>query len=192
MKIDRTPLLNTFESFVRCGHGLVVGAPGVGKTYLVSELSKRLERQLVPNLHIPVDGLGDGTANEIQEALEIDKDLITKLKEEGVVGGILLLDGYDAARSEKGQRNLLEFIRRAKRELNSWNVIVVVRTYDAEKSPELKDLFPVGSVGDSNQVHCRHFVIPPLDEIEIQTLAEESPNLLEAYSTASVAQKARD
>ena len=185
MKINRTSLLNTFEGFVKSGHGLVVGPPGVGKTYLVSELSERLEQQSIPNLQIAVDTLGDGTSTAIQEALQIDKDLITKLKEEEVAGGVLLLDGYDAARSEKGQRNLLEFIRRAKRELSSWTVIVVVRTYDAEKSPELNDLFPAGSSGFSGQIHCRHFVIPPLEEFEIQSLATRSPNLLSAYETAT-------
>lgn len=187
MKIDRSKLLTALESFARSGNGLVVGGPGAGKTYLIGELSKRLEQEKVPNLQIAVDALGDGTDREIREALDLDTDLLSKLQSEEVREGVFLVDGYDAARSEKTQRNIFELIRKAVQELTSWNVIVVVRTYDAQKSPELGDLFPSGSGMDRGDlsIPCRHFVIPPLEEIELRSLDEDSPHLLKAYTAAS-------
>ncbi len=187
MRIDRSALLAALESFARSGGGLVVGSPGAGKTYLVSELSKRLEQQEVPVLQVAVDALGEGSDAEIQQALDLDTDLISKVLGEDIRGGVLIIDGYDAARGEKTQRNILQLIGRAVRELTSWNVIVVVRAYDARKSPELGDLFPPPSEvrdGDSS-IASRHFVIPPLAETEIGTLEQESPRLMQAYASAS-------
>lgn len=187
MKIDRSALLNSLESFVQSGSGLVIGGPGAGKTYLVSQLSKRLEEQNQPNLYIAVDALGEGTSTEIREALELEMDLIPALQREGIDDGILIIDGYDAARNERAQRNILELIRRAKQELASWRIIVVVRTYDAQKSPELSDLFALnaGSTHGNPSPPCRHFLIPALERHEIESLERDSPALLRAYAVAS-------
>jgi hypothetical protein len=187
MKIERNALLTSLASFARSGSGLVIGGPGAGKTYLVSELSKMLEQEGMPNLQISVDALGEGTDSEIQEALELDTDLVSALENEPVNEGILILDGYDAARNERTQRNILELIRKAKVRLLSWRVIVVVRTFDAQKSPELGDLFlsDLDASSGYDSVPCRHFVIPPLDQEEIRSLEEDSPRLFKAYSSAS-------
>ena len=187
MKIDRSALLNSLESFVQLGSGLVIGGPGAGKTYLVSQLSKRLEEQNLPNLYIGVDALGEGTSAEIREALELETDLIPSLQREGIDEGVLIIDGYDAARNERAQRNILELIRRAKQELASWRIIVVVRTYDAQKSPELSDLFPLnpGPTRGKQTSPCRHFLIPALEPHEIESLGRDSPALFRAYAVAS-------
>ena len=152
-----------------------------GKTYLISQLSKMLERDDVPNLQIAIDALGEGTDPEIQAALELDVDLISMLEGESVNEGILIIDGYDAARNEKTQRNILELIRKARVRLLAWNVIVVVRTFDAQKSTELADLFlpSSGMVSGQGSIPCRHFIILPLDQAEIGSLEEDSPGLLE-------------
>jgi hypothetical protein len=187
MKIDRSALLNSLESFVQLGSGLVIGGPGAGKTYLVSQLSKRLEERNQPNLYVAVDALGDGTAAEIREGLELETDLIPALQREGIDEGILIIDGYDAARNERVQRNILQLIRRARQELTNWRIIAVVRTYDAQKSPELADLFPIdaGTTSGKTALGCRHFLIPALEPAEIESLNRDSPALLKAYAVAS-------
>ena len=103
-------------------------------------------------------------------------DLIDKLKSITVLGkkGILLFDAFDAARDEQTRKHFLHRIRRTIYELSeSWNVVVAVRTYDAQKSQELLDLFGNFDNNDSPQydskgILCRHFTIPPLNENEIR------------------------
>jgi hypothetical protein len=186
MKIDRVERLNMLRGFAQEGSGLIIGRPGVGKTYLVSELSKILEQDNVPTLQIAVDMLGEASDTEIREALELPKNLVPFLQEE-TNRGILIIDGYDAARNEAAQRNILSLIRESRQKLPHWNVLVVVRTYDAQKSPELADLFPPGSpkAESSPVVQCRHLVIPALNDVEIRTLQDNAAELLSIYASAS-------
>src|SRR5215212_973244 len=178
MKIDRTRLLDALERFAFAGNGVVVGAPGVGKSYSLVSLRRRLRSKSIPHLFLAIDQLGSGTEEELRSELAYQGDLIGKLRMElersGGGRGLLIIDAFDAARSDVKQRNFLRIIRQAVKELRgSWNVIVSVRTYDAERSQELLDLFSERS-GDvpaslyrENRIPCRHFKIPLLDETEV-------------------------
>ncbi len=175
MKIKREKLLNDLQDFATRGNGVIIGSPGVGKTYLLKELYRSLESLGIPELILPIDQLGDGTDKTLREELSYEGDLIERLKSIPVLDqkAILLFDAFDAARDEQTRRNFLRLIQRAVLELKeSWNVVVTVRTYDAKKSQELLDLF--GNPDDvdliqykSTDILCRHFTIPSLNENEI-------------------------
>ena len=171
MKIKRKQLLNDLQDFASRGDGVIIGSPGVGKTYVLKELRQRLKANEVPHLLLRIDQLGDGTAETLQQELSYKGDLIEKLKSIPVSGknAILLFDAFDAARDEQTRKRFLNLIGRAIRELVKWNVVVTVRTYDAKKSQELLDLF--GSPGDteyqSENILCRHFTIPIFNPDEI-------------------------
>lgn len=171
MKIERKHLLNDLQDFASRGDGVIIGSPGVGKTYVLKELRQRLKSTGRPHLLLRIDQLGNGTAETLQETLSYKGDLIEKLKSIPVSGknAILLFDAFDAARDEQTRKRFLNLIGRAIRELVKWNVVVTVRTYDAKKSQELLDLF--GSPNDleyqSKDIPCRHFTIPPFNENEI-------------------------
>ncbi len=171
MKIERKQLLNDLQDFASRGDGVIIGSPGVGKTYVLKQLRQRLKANEVPHLLLRIDQLGDGTAKTLQQELSYKGDLIEKLKSIPVSGknAILLFDAFDAARDEQTRKRFLNLIGRAIRELVKWNVVVTVRTYDAKKSQELLELF--GSPGDtkyqSEDISCRHFTIPILNPDEI-------------------------
>ena len=64
---------------------------------------------------------------------------------------------------------------------------MTVRTYDAEKSPELLDLFGYPDDTDQTQyrskdIRCRHFKIPPLNEDEIRQTFDQIPHLESIYN----------
>ena len=193
MKIKRGKLLKDLQNFVLRGDGVVIGSPGVGKTYLLKELRQSLKSDGILHLLLPIDQLGEGTDEDLQRELSYEGDLIEELKAVPVSDkkAILLFDAFDAARNEQTRRRFLNLIRRAIQELNGlWNVVVTVRTYDAEKSQELLDLFGNSYDTDLTQYHskgilCRHFTIPPLNEAEIRQAFDQIPYLESIYKSGS-------
>ena len=190
IKINREKLLNELLNFASEGHGIIIGSPGVGKTYLVKELRRNLKSSGAPHLLLPIDQLGDGTEEILRQELHYEGDLIKRLKSISTSRrkSILLFDAFDAARDENTRRRFLRLIQRAIRELKgSWNVVVTVRTYDAMKSQELLDLFgnPDDTEHQSEDILCRHFTIPPLNEDEIRQVFEKIPALEAIYNSAS-------
>ena len=193
MKINREELLNDLQHFASQGNGVIIGSPGVGKTYLLKELRQSLKSDETPHLLWRIDQLGDGRSETLQEELSYEGDLIEKLKSVPASREkyILLFDAFDAARNEQTRKRFLYLIQRAVHELKeSWNVIVTVRTYDAKKSQELLDLFSNPYDTDLPQYHskdilCRHFTIPPLNEDEIQQAFNQIPHLESIYQSGS-------
>ncbi len=192
MRIDRATLLADLHRFVSADSGVIVGGPGVGKSYLLGELAEQLDARSTPYLLLMIDTLGDVSEADLRRELGYGGlDLITSLAEPdlGEENGILIIDGYDAARNEQTQKNTLELIRRARHELrDKWNVVVSVRTYDAKKSPELLDLFRKGAVGSEladAAIPCRHFVIPAFDDMDLEQLHTTSPELSKILDAAT-------
>lgn len=174
MKINRKKLLKDLQDFASRGDGVIIGSPGIGKTYVLKELRQSLKSAGIPHLLLRIDQLGDGTDKTLREELSYEGDIIEKLKSIHVSGknAILLFDAFDAARDEQTRKRFLILIQRTIRELVKWNVVVTVRTYDAKKSQELLDMF--GSTDESvplnyqtKDILCRHFTIPPFKEDEI-------------------------
>ena len=190
IKINREKLRNDLQDFALRGNGVIIGSPGVGKTYLLKELRQNLKSNGIPHLLLPIDQLGDGTDEDLQRELSPGGDLIAKLKSIPVSDqkAILLFDAFDAARDEQTRKRFLRLIRRAIQELEGrWNVVVTVRTYDAKKSQELLDLF--GSLDDTNYsegILCRHFEIPPLSADEITQVFDQIPYLESVYNDGSL------
>ena len=193
MKINRQKLLNNLQDFASEGNGVIIGSPGIGKTYLLKEFRQRLKSAEILHLLLPIDQLGDGTDKDLQQELSLEKDdLIEELKfiPDLDKKAILLFDAFDAARNEQTRKRFLHLIRRAIQELDKWNVVVTVRTYDAKKSQELLDLFGNPYDNDLDEYHtegilCRHFTIPPLNEDEIRQAFDQIPNLESIYESGS-------
>ncbi len=195
MKINRDQLLNELEKFSLNGNGVVIGRPGVGKSYLLIQLNQMLKEKGIPNLILPIDQLGDGTESELQNELSYEGDLISWLIKIGSYfdsgPGVILFDAFDAARSEETRRRFLKIIQRAVRELKGiWHILVTVRTYDAKKSQDLLDLFRRPSDSDPKEysekdILCRHFSIPLLSEKEIEQVFDQIPNLDSIYKAGS-------
>ena len=190
IKIDREKLSNDLQDFASRGNGVVIGSPGVGKTYLLKELHQHLKSAEIPHLLLPIDQLGDGTAQDLRDELLYKGDLIDRLKSIPIPDkkAILLFDAFDAARDEQTRKRFLNLIQRAIHKLSdSWNIIVTVRTYDATKSRELLDLFgnPDDTEYQSEGILCRHFTIPPFNEGEILQALNQIGCLESIYNEGS-------
>jgi hypothetical protein len=182
MNIDRSALAESLVQFARLGSGVVVGAAGVGKTYLIGRAGDLLRDSAEPVFLLPIDQLGEVTTDDLERYLAFTGDLVDRLRLEAKAfsanqHGILLIDGFDAARSDTSRRNSLDLIRRAVRELEpAWHVVVSVRRYDAQKSQDLLELFPARSDADDSEsavpgISCRHFEVPELSGPEVTVAA---------------------
>ena len=143
IRINREKLSCDLIDFMYRGNGVIIGKPGVGKTYLIREIQQHLDSSDTPHLVLPIDQFGDGTTNDWQESVLFQYDVINRLKTIPILENkpILIFEAFDASRNEQIQKFYLKLIRRAILELNNWNIIVTVRTYDAKKSRDLLKLF---------------------------------------------------
>ena len=193
IKIDRREVRHALYDFAYQDHCIVIGSPGVGKTYLLKELLNQLKTEDIPHLFLPIDLLGDSDPKEWPEGFSFQGNLIDALKSVPTSDkkGIIVFDGFDALRDDRKCKNFLILIQRAIQELKNWNVIVTVRTYDAKKSNDLLDLF--GSLDNSVQapyhiedILCRHFNIPFLEKYEILLALEQIECPIYIYENGSI------
>ena len=189
MKIQRKGLIDDLVEFARAGNGVVIGPPGIGKSYALGELRQRLKREETPHLILPVERLGEANELDIQLALQRQGDFV-QLLQSSVAGtrqhAVLVFDGYDAARGERERAGVLRLITRAVTELHdSWNTIVSVRSFDAKKSARMLRLFPSESTKGSHQTPCRSFEIPFLNDKELEQVFDQLPGVHTLYNEGS-------
>jgi hypothetical protein len=191
MKIDRTKLVSDLITFARAGSGIIVGRPGVGKSYAIAQMRDVLKQVKLPHLILPVERLGNGSDEDVRLFLKREGDFVELLKEAAGQAGsdraVLIFDGFDAARGERQREGILKLITRAVSELSdTWRVIVSVRTFDARKSARLLESFPpLASEHVSNGIKCRHIYVPPLTPEELLQAFDQNPSLKEIYRRAS-------
>ena len=145
MRIERERVLRELRRFVIGGSGVILGPPGVGKTFLLKAYCQGLIEKGVPCLFLPIDKLGANSEADLRTELGLQTDLASYLKSQDRETDhppVLVVDAFDAARSELAQRFVLGLVRRMRVALGDrWRIIVSVRTYDVKTSAALRDLF---------------------------------------------------
>lgn len=145
MKINRHDLLNELYHFALDGGGMVIGKPGIGKSYLLQQLQNKLVDNDVLCLTIKIDNAADSSDQAIEAELHLDDNWIRTLNDVELINenkAVLIFDAFDAARDENKRKGFLTQIKKAKIALKEkWNIIVSVRTYDASKSKDLEKIF---------------------------------------------------
>jgi hypothetical protein len=190
VRIDRIDLTQALDEFIAGGNGVVVGAPGSGKTHLLSALARRTRDGGRPLLFLPVDRAGIETASELRDFLGGSSDIVDYLRKfpPDHLSGVLIIDALDAARSERSRKFFLEIARTVTRLVPSWTVIMSVRSYDARRSAELEEIFPAaGGMAHAaapffdHGLRVRHIVVPPLTDDELAQAIEVTPTLATLY-----------
>ncbi|MFD1771700.1 hypothetical protein [Sphingobacterium suaedae] len=183
MKIKRQELLNELYQFALDGNGLVVGIPGIGKSYLLRQLKDVLVDNDILCFIIKIDNAYDSSDDAIAAELGIEGNWIETLSNIELRNenkAVLIFDAFDAARDEGKRRGFLTQIRKAKALLrDKWHLIVSARTYDAKKSADLMKLFSPSSSGGGYS-SARMLTIGKLKENEIKD-ASAFPNLYGFY-----------
>lgn len=171
MKIKRQELLDELYHFATMGDGMVVGLPGIGKSYMLRRLKENLVSKDILCFIIKIDNTYDSSDEAIAVELGIQGnwiDILNSIELRNENKAVLIFDAFDAARDEEKRRGFLTQIRKAKAHLNrKWNIIVSARTYDAKKSSELLKLFSPSGYGNEF-TNVRKLTINELNENDLQ------------------------
>jgi len=182
-------------TLVKKGHLLIIGNPGSGKTWLMTNVAKKLSNENIPNLIIRADSIQVNSISDFKRVLGINNPIEEALNY--ISGGklsILFIDALDAARSEAKQSIYRQFINLVLTRCKDWFVVASIRTYDAKHSRELLNLFPSGTTDVPQEfrltdIRYRHLYVPLLSESEINEVLEQIPSLKAVYEKASIKQK---
>src|SRR4051812_6984052 len=101
MKLDRENVSRKLREFIATGSGVLVGAPGVGKTHLLKEYCTRALDEGGTCLYLPLDKLGANSEADLEAELGLPTDLPTYLlAEEQATSSssspVLVIDAFDA------------------------------------------------------------------------------------------------
>jgi hypothetical protein len=177
--IHRRELIKQIFDFIQEANGLLVGGPGFGKSFILEELKRHCLKFNIPCHIIKINEMVNGDNAEISEELKCNGDWLTALSiitppQGSASKGVLIFDAFDTAKDERLKATILKQIRRAINDLQTWHILVSVRTYDASKSTRLLELFP--NVNIRKAISCRNIEIPELSETELsaalQSLSE--------------------
>jgi hypothetical protein len=176
VNLDRPEVTRAFREFAASGHGVLIGAPGVGKTYLLRALVHEL--QAAPDsecLFMPVDRMPFESDADLRAELDVTGDIVSFFESQTQQRhGYLIVDALDAVRGDRPRAYVLSLVRRVLARLyDSWTVILSMRTYDALRSVELDEIFAPASHAAPEPMYqmpgavCRHFYVPPLNDGDI-------------------------
>lgn len=182
MKINRNLLLDKLYEFSKSTGGMVVGKPGIGKSYLLEQLQKRLDKEDTFCLMLRIDNAYDYTDEAITAQLELGSNWIEILEKVRLNSGqkaVFIFDAFDAARDEVKRTGFIQQIKKAKTRLKSWNIVVSVRTYDASKSKDLQAIFSrnPGGYGLPYRID-----VPELTDNEVQEAVTGNEKLARLYT----------
>ena len=187
--IDRSSMIAELFNFTQLANGLITGGPGFGKSFTIEELQRYYGNCKIPCFVIKINELINCSSDEIASELGtisnwIDALLTIPFSTEKK--SLLIFDAFDTAKEETAKKAVLKHIKTAKDKLAvHWNICVSTRTFDAEKSQRLIELFP--AAGKSINIGCRHFEIPELSDIEIAKILTKRKRLRTAYNTSDKA-----
>lgn len=166
--IERKTLVEDIFSFIQIANGILVGGPGVGKSFTIEQLQKLCKIKKVPCFIVRINELLYATDDELNKEFKTNGYWINAFKKIPIKDGfkgILIFDAFDTAKDEKLKSAVLKQIKDAIFELKAkWNILVSARTFDVAKSSRLLELFP--QINQIKPLSCRYIEIPELSEYE--------------------------
>ena len=176
--ISRDELYSVLEKSIKNDDLLVVGMPGVGKTYSMELMAQKFIDDGYEVFYLEADKYISSTIVEFNENIKIKGEFHEALNElENEKQAFLFVDGLDAARNEQSQKVFREILRNVKKNCNNWRIIAGVRTYDLLNSLELRRIFPRNDDSKNrfklNKIKQNHILIPPLSDLELQSVVAQ-------------------
>jgi len=191
-RLNPEDITTDLYNFITSGCGILTGNPGAGKSYEIRKLIKKIQKEEIPVLFLPIDKIIAESDTDLQTELDLKKDLFDYIASQDDVSstrkGIVIIDAFDAARSGTKRNFFIKLIRKIISRLSDeWNVLVVVRLFDAIKSSDLLEIFPSFTISDLNdqykslktskEIFCRHVLLPELSSEDVAYVLSDHPVL---------------
>nr|WP_144298820.1 ATP-binding protein [Streptomyces sp. TLI_235] len=126
---------------------LVVGDPGTGKTVILHEIASTARDARRPVLFLQVGSLAATSAGSLQSELGLQHPLLDILAQWSPgETGLLVIDALDAARTDEASGLWRSIIANVGRRLPHWRIVVSIRTWDLNHSPQLRTAFPADPI----------------------------------------------
>src|SRR3989338_4730303 len=189
--IKRDKLLNVFIAAIKKGNLIIVGSPGVGKSWLLEQGVRMLKEENTPCIALKADAMNINDVSDFRSFWGITSTIESMLNH--ISGGkrsILIIDASDAVRSELKQAAYRDLIKLVLTRCENWSIVVSIRTYDAKHSKALLNLFPSNNLDIPQEfqikdINNRHLNIPLLGEEEILEGVNSNENLKSIYQNAT-------
>ena len=187
MIITRPELMERLEESASLGSLLVVGEPGSGKTWLLTEFVKRRKSAGDTVVLIRAEDHAVRSLSELQVSLGVS-DIA------GALGTVhktsyLVIDSLDALRAESSQRAFRDLIRLVTRQAPQCRIVASMRSFDARQSVEFHSLFPPQAepVLGSLAIPVRNLPVPRLDDQDLEQACASDARLTPVVEHASAA-----
>jgi len=186
---------------IASGSLLVVGEPGAGKTGALLHAATALATGSAFVVFLSVDRFpGVSIAAHLASELRLDHALIEVLAAvPGPGPKYLLIDALDAARGGPAEGVFASLIEQVRSELaDEWIVVASIRTFDLRNGRRYRQSFagaPADAAhADSALTALRHFLVPRLTDVDLNTAGASSPEMsgLLASATPPVGQLLRN
>ena len=185
MRITRSELMDQLEKSASEGSLLVVGEPGSGKTWVLTEFVRRRKSSGDAVVLIRAEDHAVNSLSELQESLGVS-DIAGALST-GDKTTFLVIDSLDALRAESSQRAFRDLIRLVTRRVPQCRIVASMRSFDAGQSVELHSLFPSKEkpVLGSLPIPARNLLVPRLDDRDLGQACTSDGRLIQVFKHAS-------
>lgn len=176
---------------------LVTGEPGAGKTGVLLALANSFRERGTPVVFLSAERLaGFTTTDDFRRQLALEHSLFDVLANwPAGTPGIVIVDALDVSRGGPSEEILASFIEEIVFKLHGqWSVVASIRSFDLRNGRRFR-LLARGNVpnvmyAENGLESVRHFRVPALSAIEIESAGQQSPQLLALYEVAPPALRA--
>lgn len=163
------------------GSLLVIGEPGAGKSGALYDMASALLKQGCDVVCFATDRIEASSLARLKDELHLDHSLTEVLKNWGGAGPVYFItDALDAARSDHAGAMFREVINNALNLGSRCRVVASIRMFDLRHDTKLRALFagkPATEYNNPEFGSIRHFLVPVLDQRELDQLATQAPDL---------------
>lgn len=183
IELRRADLLDFLENLTENGHLLVVGEPGAGKSWLLKEFVSRRRERGDGVVFLRAEDHAVPSLNDLYKSIGVT-NLVAALRGYSGDRKFLVIDSLDSLRADASQRAFRDLIQIVQVEVPSFTVIASIRTFDMQRSPELRELFPHRD-GAVQNYSPRHLVVPVFSEMELKEALLQDERLRPVVDSAS-------
>ena len=192
--IERRAELSALVAAAKCGHLLVTGEPGCGKSGLMHPLAETLVREGVPVVLLLAEEIFGKDWNGLPKLPGLTRALDDVLANwpDGA-RGVLITDALDAVRDVDTQKLLRRLLQDVQRGKSGWTVVSSVREFDLKCGRELRETFPGEGVEGHASVEfsgVAHFHVTGLTNGHLDALIVKVPEIGPFIASAKASDRA--